>query len=90
MSATMSLGPAVLVQHLGPAGGGQRSHLLGFVAKIDRSRSQFQVKVDRLPLQFAYLEFHGMSLKHIPGRRGEIPDRVFVCRVRAVAGRSLL
>ena len=62
------LGAPVLVQHLGPAGGSQRPVLLGLLAQIDRARSQFQVEFDRLPFQFAYLEFHTMSLRR--GVRG--------------------
>ena len=53
----------MLVQHLGPPGRGQLPLLLGLFAKIHRSRSQFQVELDRLPLQFAYLEFHALSLR---------------------------
>ena len=39
--------------------------LLGLFAQIDRPRSQFQVEIDRLPLQLAYLEFHAMSLRRL-------------------------
>ena len=53
----------MLVQHLCMATGSQRPLLLGLLAQIDRARSHMQVKVDRLPFQFAYLEFHAMSLR---------------------------
>src|ERR1035441_1934933 len=56
-------GPAMLVQHLGSSGRGQLPGLFGLIAEIHRSRSQLQVKVDRLALQLAYLEFHALSLR---------------------------
>jgi hypothetical protein len=55
------------MDHLCPSGGGQSANLLGFLAEIYRPRSQFQVKIDRLPFQFAYFELHAMSVKHFQG-----------------------
>ena len=59
---------AVLVEHLGLPFGSQLANLLGFFAQFNRSRSHFQVEIDRLPLQLAYLEFHAMSLRRGPRR----------------------
>ena len=56
-------GAAVLVNHFGAAGCGKIAHLLGLAAEIDRARSQFQVEFDRLALQLAYFEFHGLRLR---------------------------
>ena len=70
------LGAPVLVQHLGMAGGGQRPLLLGLCAQIDRARSQLQIKIDRLPFQFVYFEFHGMSLRRGSSRQSMRHDTV--------------
>jgi hypothetical protein len=53
----------MLVQHFGPSRRGQSPNLRGFFTQISRPGSQPQVKVDRLALQLAYFEFHGMSLR---------------------------
>ena len=57
------LWPAVFVQYLGLAVGGELPHLLGLFTQIDRARSQLQVKVNWFPLQFNYLEFHTLSVR---------------------------
>src|SRR5271157_2185461 len=59
-------GTAVLVQHLGMAGGSQASLLLGLLAQIDRTWSQLQIKIYRFPFQFADYEFHSLSLRRKP------------------------
>jgi hypothetical protein len=53
----------MLMQHLSPPRRSQLPHLLGFLTQIHRSRSQSQVKLNRFPLQLAYLELHVKSLR---------------------------
>jgi hypothetical protein len=74
------LGAAVLVEHLSPPFGGQLPNLFGFLTQFYRSRSQFQIEIDRLPLQLAYLEFHVMSLRRTLPRVNPYPR----CKIHSI------
>ncbi len=57
------LGSAMLMQHFGPALGGQQAQLLRLPTKINRGRRQLNIKVDRLAFQFHYGKQHSLSLR---------------------------
>jgi hypothetical protein len=69
----------MLVNHLGASGCGQLGGLLSLISEIDRSRRQFQIEFDRLPLELAYYELHVMRVMQGTGNgepgSGFLPPR---------------
>src|SRR6185437_9037921 len=64
-------GAAMLVENLGMAVGGQRSHLSGIYAIVDSPGLELESEINRLLFQFADFKFHSLSL-----RRGVRPVNV--------------